>query len=72
MRVPQHVNPEGLATAGLQNTTVVLPEGMVINPGQATGLQACQSDQDGLGLAANGEVNEAAPTCPGGVESRDG
>ena len=37
---------------------------MVVNPGQATGLQACQSSQDGLGLAANGEVNEAAPTCP--------
>ena len=64
VRVPQHINPEGLATAGLQNSTVVLPEGMVVNPGQATGLQACQSYQDGLGLAANGEVNEAAPTCP--------
>ena len=64
VRLPQHINPEGLATAGLQNTTVVLPEGMVVNPGQATGLQACQSDQDGLGQAANGEVNEAAPSCP--------
>ncbi len=64
VRVPQSINPEGLATAGLQNTTVVLPQGMVINPGQATGLQACQAGQDGLGLAENGEVNEAAPTCP--------
>ena len=64
VRVPQNINPEGLATAGLQNTTVVLPQGMVINPGQATGLQACQANQDGLGLAENGEVNEAAPTCP--------
>ncbi len=64
VRVPQNVNPEGLATAGLRDTTVVLPEGMVINPGQATGLQACQAGQDGLGLAENGEVNEAAPTCP--------
>ena len=64
VRVPQHVNPEGLATAGLHATTVVLPEGMVINPGQATGLQACQSYQDGLGLAENGEVNEGPPSCP--------
>jgi hypothetical protein len=64
VRVPQNINPDGLATAGLQNTTVVLPQGMVINPGQATGLQACQANQDGLGLAENGEVNEAAPTCP--------
>ena len=45
-------------------TTVVLPEGMVVNPGQATGLQACQSYQDGLGLADNGEVNEGPPSCP--------
>ena len=64
VRVPQNVNPEGLATAGLHATTVVLPEGMVINPGQATGLQACQSYQDGLGLAENGEVNEGPPSCP--------
>jgi hypothetical protein len=64
VRVPQNINPEGLATAGLHATTVVLPEGMVINPGQATGLQACQSDQDGLGLAENGEVNEGPPSCP--------
>ena len=72
VRVPQNINPEGLATAGLQDTTVVLPQGMVINPGQATGLQACQANQDGLGLAENGEVNEAAPSCPAGVESWDG
>ena len=64
VKVPSGVNPEGLATAGLQDSTVVLPEGMVVNPGQATGLQACQPDQDGLGTAANGEVNEAAPSCP--------
>ena len=64
VRVPQNVNPDGLATAGLHATTVVLPEGMVINPGQATGLQACQSYQDGLGLAENGEVNEGPPSCP--------
>jgi hypothetical protein len=64
VRVPSHVNPEGLATAGLRDTTVVLPEGMVINPGQATGLRACQPGEDGLGLMEDGEVNEGPPSCP--------
>jgi uncharacterized repeat protein (TIGR01451 family) len=43
LKVPQGVNADGLATSGLRNTTVVLPEGVAINPGQATGLAACQS-----------------------------
>ena len=64
VRVPQGLNPEGLATAGLKDTTVTLPEGIEINPGQATGLVACQPSQEALGLAENGEVNEAAPSCP--------
>jgi hypothetical protein len=64
VRVAQGVNPEGLATAGLQDTTVTLPEGVVINPGQATGLVACQFSEDGHGLAENGEVNEGPPSCP--------
>ena len=38
VRVPQNVNPEGLATAGLQNSTVVLPEGMVDQPGPGDGV----------------------------------
>jgi hypothetical protein len=33
--------PSGLSTADIQNTAVILPEGFVINPGQAAGLQAC-------------------------------
>ncbi len=42
---------EGLSTGDLQNTTVVLPAGVAINPGQAAGLQACQSNQEKIGLA---------------------
>ena len=34
--------PDGLAESTIKNTTVTLPEGFVINPGQAAGLQACQ------------------------------
>jgi hypothetical protein len=45
LRVPQGVNPEGLATSGLRDTTVTLPVGMAINPGEATGLTACLPGQ---------------------------
>jgi hypothetical protein len=70
------VNPEvgGLEQLGLlgasdiQNTKVVLPPGMVINPGQAAGLQACGAAEDGLTTAAErekGEENDGPAKCPG-------
>lgn len=64
VKLAQELNAEGLAAPGLRNTTVVLPEGVVINPGQATGLQACQPGQEALGNEPDGEVNEKASTCP--------
>jgi hypothetical protein len=64
VKLPQGLNPEGYATSGLQNTTVVLPEGIAINPGQATGLAACQPSQEALGTLPNGEVNEGPASCP--------
>ncbi len=58
---------EGLSTSDIRNTTVTLPEGLVINPGQAAGLAACQAAQSGLTSdaerAAGGEDN-APPSCP--------
>ncbi len=51
------VNPEGLSSADIENTTVTLPEGIVINPGQASGLGACQLSQAGIGV-------EGPPSCP--------
>jgi hypothetical protein len=51
-------NPEGLSTADIQNTTVTLPEGVVVNPGQAAGLQACQETEMTL------KENDEAPVCP--------
>jgi hypothetical protein len=44
VRVPQEglVTPGALATSDIKDTTVVFPPGVVINPGQAAGLQACQ------------------------------
>ncbi len=51
------LNATGIAGAAITDTTVTLPEGMSINPGQAAGLAACQESQDGLG-------SEAQPSCP--------
>ena len=62
LRVPQDVNPEGLATSGLKNTTVTLPVGMAINPGQATGLAACQPSEENIG--GENEEFDGPPSCP--------
>jgi hypothetical protein len=59
LKVPQEALrlPEGLVAATLKNTTVTLPEGVVINPGQAAGLAACQE--------AEANVHGEGPaTCP--------
>jgi hypothetical protein len=45
------------SSADIKNTTVTLPAGMVINPGQAAGLQACQPTQENL-------ASDQPPTCP--------
>jgi hypothetical protein len=60
VRVPQEglLGLEGTATSNIQNTTVTLPQGMAINPGQAAGLQACQQAESGIGT-------EGPPACPG-------
>ncbi len=64
VKMPQGLNPEGFATPNLKDTTVTLPAGIVINPGQATGLQACQASEEALGDEPNGEDDERAPSCP--------
>jgi hypothetical protein len=71
VNVPQGVNPEELSTSGLQNTTVTLPPGVVINPGQATGLVACQPGKgpgtENLPLSGEegeGEKWDGPPECP--------
>ena len=67
VKVPQGQNREGLATAGVKDTKVVLPEGVAINPGQAAGLTACQPGQE---LIARGtelgesEAYDGPPLCP--------
>ena len=59
IKVPQEglLQGGGVSTADIADTVVTLPEGLVINPGQAAGLQACQAGEDGIG-------SEAAPSRP--------
>jgi hypothetical protein len=59
VKMPQGglLNPQGITSADIRNTTVTLPPGVVINPGQAAGLTACQPEQDGVGV-------EGPPSCP--------
>jgi hypothetical protein len=58
---------EGLGTSDIKETTVTLPPGVVINPGQAAGLEACRSAEDGLTTPAEeaaGKENSGPPACP--------
>ncbi|HEY1688737.1 MAG TPA: hypothetical protein VGF95_07705 [Solirubrobacteraceae bacterium] len=59
VHVPQaeSLAPTGLSEANVKDTTVTLPEGLVLNPSAADGLLSCSLDQIALESAA-------APTCP--------
>jgi hypothetical protein len=57
--------PEALTTSDIKKTTVTLPPGVVINPGQAAGLQACQFPESGIGLEPTpAEPTRGEPSCP--------
>jgi hypothetical protein len=59
--------PHGLSTADIKNVAVTLPEGLVINPGQAAGLQACGAAESALttqGERERGEENDGPASCP--------
>ncbi|HTD07487.1 MAG TPA: hypothetical protein VK680_01235 [Solirubrobacteraceae bacterium] len=56
-----------LGTADLKDARVTLPEGLVINPGQAAGLTACGPGEDALTTdeeREHGEEDDEAPSCP--------
>jgi hypothetical protein len=68
--------PGALGSSDIENTTVALPPGLVINPGQAAGLQACPAGRpspsehrygDALTTEAEkekGEEDDEAAYCP--------
>jgi hypothetical protein len=51
LHVPQHEGAAELASANLRDATVVLPEGMTVNPSAGSGLEGCSSAQIGLAPA---------------------
>ncbi len=56
--------PEGLAEATIEATRIALPEGFVINPGQAAGLRACTLEEARLQEAQSQAQKEEPPSCP--------
>jgi hypothetical protein len=65
VHLPQGSNGGEIATSGVHSATIVLPEGLVINPGQATGLVACQPGQENVGgPEAETEAEDGPPSCP--------
>src|ERR1700722_1685038 len=73
VKIPQEglTTGEGIATANIKDTTVTLPEGVAINPGQAAGLAACGPGEDGLTTPteeAAGEENNGPAHCPNGSQ----
>jgi hypothetical protein len=73
LAVPQTstLAPDGLAEADVKDTTIVLPEGMQVNPASANGLEGCSEAQVGFGgIGAGGNSlftpDVPEPICPDG------
>ncbi len=67
LHIPQEEDPNQLGTADLRKTVVSLPEGLVINPSGARGLDACTPAQIGLlsGVGASPPQFTPGPSaCP--------
>ncbi len=71
VEVPQTgtLSEEGLAETAVKETTVTLPQGVLLNPGAATGLQVCAPGEVGVKLGFESEpaitTNEGFTFEPG-------
>jgi hypothetical protein len=63
LHVPQPIGLNNLAEAQLEKAIVTLPEGLVINPSSANGLEACSSSQVGIS-PETGVADASHPSCP--------
>jgi hypothetical protein len=67
LHMAQNEDPDGRATSALRDAVVTLPEGLVVNPSSANGLDACTPAQIGLTTAVgdpNAHFDKEKPTCP--------
>jgi hypothetical protein len=65
--IPQNREPDGLASAHLRDATLTLPEGLVVNPSSANGIEACSPQQIGLKTPVGDPVAHFGlepPSCP--------
>jgi hypothetical protein len=61
LRIPQNEDASGLATPPLKDASVTLPEGFVVSPSSAGGLEGCTDEQIDLALDRPG-------SCPAGSQ----
>jgi hypothetical protein len=64
---PQDQDFEHISPANLKDATVTLPKGVVVNPSQAGGLEACSSSQIGLTTPTGSKpihFTKAPDNCP--------
>jgi hypothetical protein len=64
LKLPQTEQPAVPATPALRNATVVLPEGMTVDPSSGNGLQACSVAQIGWEGKTPFNFNPDPPACP--------
>jgi len=69
LHIPQSDDPNGLATAHLKDTTVTLPEGLVLNPSGANGLDGCSESEIDLDGAERGDCPDASRVADVQVET---
>jgi hypothetical protein len=67
LHFPQSSDPDGVMTGQLRKAEVTLPEGLVLNPSSANGLDACSPSQIGMTSAVGDghpHFNLAPSQCP--------